>query len=111
MTAEDPAHIFYNDLPSDAAIFWVSKLKTHSYETFKSAVSVEPWLKIPSSYLVCDKDIALPPQGQDGMIAAAKEKSGGKAFDHVERCKSGHTPFLSMPGTVVEFLERVAGRI
>jgi hypothetical protein len=71
---------------------------------------VEPWLKIPSSYLLCENDNAIPVQAQDGMIAYSKEKSGGRAFDHVERCESGHSPFLSMPGTVAEFLERAAGK-
>jgi len=44
------------------------------------------------------------------MIAYSKEKSEGKAFDHVERCSSGHSPFLTMPGRVMEFLERAAAR-
>lgn len=47
---------------------------------------------------------------QNGMIAYAQEKSEGKTFDHVERCTSGHSPFLSMPETVVEVMERAAAR-
>lgn len=67
---------------------------------------MEPWPKISSSYLVCENDNAIPVYAQDDMIAHSKEKSEGKAFDHVERRASGHSPFLSMPGMVAEFLER-----
>jgi hypothetical protein len=95
----------------EKAAYWVSKLKPHSYACFHSVVTVGPWLKIPSSYLVCENDYTIPVHGQDGMVAYAQEKSGGKAFDHVERCSSGHSPFLSMLGTVVEYLERAMGRV
>jgi hypothetical protein len=57
-------------------------------------VTVELWPKIPSSYLICENDNAIPAHGQDGMVAYAQEKSGGKTFDHVERCSSGHSLFF-----------------
>ena len=107
----NPEHVFYADLPPERAAHFASTLKPQSYKCFHSVVTVEPWLKIPSSYLVCENDNALPVQAQEGMMAYAKEKSGEKAFDHVERCMSGHSPFLSMPGTVVEYLERAAGMV
>jgi hypothetical protein len=44
------------------------------------------------------------------MVKYAQEKSGGKAFDHAERCTSGYSPFPSMPKTMVGFLERVVGK-
>jgi hypothetical protein len=100
----------YADLPLNVAAIWVSKLKPHSYRYFHSVVAVEPCLKIPSSYLVCENDKPIPVYVQDGVTAYSKEKSEGKAFDHVERCTSDHSPFLSMPGATVEFLERAVGR-
>jgi hypothetical protein len=50
------------------------------------------------------------------MVHFAQERSAAagagsvRAFDHVERCGSGHSPFLSMPEFVVGFLERAIER-
>jgi hypothetical protein len=60
-------------------------------------------MTIPSSYLICEKDNAIPFQAQEGMIAMAQAKNP-KAFDIVERCEASHSPFLSMPDTLAAFL-------
>jgi hypothetical protein len=60
---------------------------------------------------VCEKDNAIPVQGQDGMITNAKSKAaevGFEAFDIVERLDASHSPFLSMPDRVAAYLERAA---
>ena len=99
--------IFYNDLPDDVAASYTSKLRSHSYQTFHSPLTVEPFRQIPSAYLVCEKDNAIPVQAQDGMIAQAKAIAP-TSFDLVERLDASHSPFLSQPGKVAEFLERAA---
>ncbi|KAI9731428.1 MAG: hypothetical protein M1818_007818 [Claussenomyces sp. TS43310] len=103
----DPATIFYNDMPPSEAARWIAQLKTHSYRTFYSTLSVEPFLHIPSAYLICERDNAIPLAVQEGMIAMAQEKVP-TAFDVVERCGASHSPFLSMPETVASFLEKAA---
>ena len=64
------------------------------------------WRHIPTAYLVCEKDNAIPPKSQDFMIERARYK-GCKIL--VERCQAGHSPFLSVPETVVEVIRQVAG--
>lgn len=95
--------MFYNDLSDTEGEKWQNELKTHSYQTFYSEVSVEPWMTIPSAYLFCEKDNAIPIQAQESMVAMAKAKNPN-SFDLIERCNAGHSPFLSMADTLATFL-------
>ncbi|KAJ5160070.1 uncharacterized protein N7482_007074 [Penicillium canariense] len=52
--------------------------------------------EIPSTYIVCKNDNALPACVQRRMIA-----QGEGAFD-VEECDEGHSPFLSNPSLIVD---------
>lgn len=85
-------------------------LKPHAYRTFYSKVSAEPWRQIPSTYILCENDNAIPLMAQEGMIAGAREKAPG-AFDVVERCTSSHTPFAStsQPEKLASWLVKAAG--
>jgi pimeloyl-ACP methyl ester carboxylesterase len=106
----NPQGIFYNDLADSIADALVSKLRVHSYRTFRAPVTVEPWATIPSSYLICEKDQAIAAAAQDFMINQAKSIAPS-SFDLVERLDSGHSPFLSQPEKVAEYLERAAGGV
>lgn len=92
---------------SDAEI-WVDRLTTHSLPTFSSQLTVAPWKTIPSTYILCEEDQAIPIHGQEAMVAGAKQ-AAPDSFDVVESCSAGHSPFLSMPDKVTEFLKRAAG--
>ncbi|KAI9933193.1 hypothetical protein MW887_007665 [Aspergillus wentii] len=63
------------------------------------------YLEIPSTYIVCDNDNALPAVVQERIIAEGKG-----AFD-VERCEEGHSPFLSNPEFIVDCIRKAAGDI
>ncbi|KAH6721258.1 prolyl aminopeptidase-like protein [Leptodontidium sp. 2 PMI_412] len=99
----NPKEIFYNDLSDSAAAPHIAALKQHSYLTFTSALTTAPWKTIPSTYILCEKDNAIPLQGQEGMIAGAKQVAP-EAFDVVERCDASHSPFLSQPEWLAEKL-------
>ncbi|KAE8445584.1 hypothetical protein EG329_013217 [Mollisiaceae sp. DMI_Dod_QoI] len=103
----NPQEIFYNDLEPSVAAPYISALKTHSYPTFSSELTVAPWKVIPSTYILCEKDNAIPPSIQEAMIAAAKEIAPS-AFDVVERCDAGHSPFISQPEFLAEKLIKAA---
>ena len=104
----DPDDIFYNDLPAADAAKWTAKLKTHSYRAFSSELSVEPWRTIPSAYLLCEADKAISLSGQRGIIATVQGLAPS-AFDIVDSCSAGHSPFLSQPEVVANFLVKVSG--
>ncbi|PGH19379.1 hypothetical protein AJ80_04020 [Polytolypa hystricis UAMH7299] len=59
--------------------------------------------EIPSTYIVCENDAALPVSVQERMIAQ------GEGVFHVERCQEGHSPFLSNPDFIVGCVRRAAG--
>jgi alpha/beta hydrolase family protein len=50
--------------------------------------STAPLPQHPTTYIICERDQASPPQAQEAMSSAA---------DHVIRLSSSHSSFLSMP--------------
>jgi hypothetical protein len=92
-------------MSSDEAEKYAKMLKPHAYRTFYSKVTCEPWLTIPSTYVLCENDNAIPVMAQEGMVAGAKAKAPN-AFDVVERCTASHTPFASssQPETLAGYL-------
>lgn len=105
INAKDP-DIFYNDLPKDEQAYWYQQIQTHSFATLQAPTTGASWKTIPSSYLLCENDRAIPPQAQEAMIDAAKEEG---ANVEVVRLDSGHSPFLSRPKETVAWIRRVAG--
>ncbi|PBP23039.1 protein-tyrosine phosphatase [Diplocarpon rosae] len=103
----NPRDIFYNDLSDDAAAPHVWALRQHSYLAFASTLTAAPWKTVPSTYVLCEADHAIPLPVQEGMIAAAKE-AAPSAFDVVERCGAGHSPFLSRPDWLADRLAESA---
>jgi len=64
------------------------------------------WKTIPSSYLLCEQDRAIPAEAQEAMVDAARELG---AIVEIVRLDSGHSPFLSKPKETVEWIRGVAG--
>jgi hypothetical protein len=109
-----PDHLFYNDVSPEEAAHSKSLLKAHSWRCKilpTSAEGVGYW-GIPTSYLVCEKDNAIPVDLQRKMIADATEvlkERGSELRIREESVESGHSPFLSMPERAAEFIRRSAG--
>jgi len=103
-----PETIFYNDLSPEAAATYVAALKPHSYKTFSSQQSVAPWKAIPSTYIVCENDQAIPLPAQEGMLSMAHQLAP-TSFDAIERCSAGHSPFISQPEWLADRLIKSAG--
>jgi len=57
------------------------------------------WRDVPSTYVVCTEDRAIPPGAQRDMAAHAT---------HVVEWPTSHSPFVSQPQRVVELLDRLA---
>jgi hypothetical protein len=86
----------------------VAALKPHSYKTFSSQQSVAPWKVIPSTYIVCENDQAIPLPAQEGMLGMAHQMAP-TSFDVIERCSASHSPFISQPEWLSEKLIKAAG--
>lgn len=66
----------------------------------------EAWMEIPTSYLLCEDDQAIPLAAQEAMTRMVKEK-GGEV--QTERTSAGHSPFLSRPDETAQWIRMVAG--
>lgn len=108
MIPKNPSEVFYHDLSKEEALHWSSKLKPHSYATKFVGASSAAWRTIPSSYLICEDDRAIPAFLQEAMIKTCQDL--GATMD-TERVFSSHSPFLSKPDEVVGFLRRAAGEV
>ncbi|KAJ4378913.1 hypothetical protein N0V86_005789 [Didymella sp. IMI 355093] len=98
--------VMYNGLSKDEQAYWFSQLQTHSLATLEAPTLGASWKTIPSSYLICEQDLAIPVPIQEMMINGAKEKG---ARVEVSRLDTGHSPYLTMPKETVAWIRTVAG--
>ncbi|CAA9490749.1 MAG: hypothetical protein AVDCRST_MAG13-1724, partial [uncultured Solirubrobacteraceae bacterium] len=94
-----PEEIFYNDCPPDVAAAAKQRLVPHARSVFTDALHGTAWRDVPTSFVVCEQDNAIPAFAQDAMAARAGT---------VHRLDSGHSPFLSRPDEVAELLRAAA---
>ncbi|KAK3074071.1 hypothetical protein LTR53_003783 [Teratosphaeriaceae sp. CCFEE 6253] len=95
--------IFYNDCTPEQIEAASRDIRRQNTNCFLLPLTYAAWKHIPSTYLVCEADQAIPLPAQEAMIAQP-----GAMFT-VERCKAGHSPFLSMPDFTAEVVRRAAG--
>ena len=57
------------------------------------------WRDVPSTYVICDLDHAIPVPAQEAMAAHA---------DTTHRLRSDHSPFLTDPDAVADLIRAVA---
>ncbi|KAL2814955.1 Alpha/beta hydrolase fold-1 [Aspergillus granulosus] len=88
----------FHDLSPEEQLKQQAGLLHTSRAVFSGASTFEPWHQIPSAYILCEEDQALPLQFQE-MLSA---KLG---TEHLYRVKSSHSPFLSIPDKLAEVLE------
>jgi len=99
LTANTPENVFYNTCAPDVASAAVKELRTQSLPSFNQPITQVGWREIPSAYIICELDNAIPLFAQEAMSGRASE---------AVRMKTDHSPFLSTP---VELAEVIAGLI
>ncbi|EXJ60461.1 hypothetical protein A1O7_04614 [Cladophialophora yegresii CBS 114405] len=104
VTPATPIETFYNDVKEPEK--YVNMLKPHSYLTFASKVTYAGWKHVSCTYLLCEKDEAIPIHAQKGMVEAAQQAG---ADMKVETIDASHSPFLSMPAEMARSIRRAAG--
>ncbi|KAL8786113.1 MAG: hypothetical protein Q9213_002978 [Squamulea squamosa] len=90
----------YSDLSESEASLWASRLTVQSYNVQTTNITRAAWRYIPSTYLVCENDQALPLQYQEVFAASAKAR--------VDRCSTGHSPMLSQPDMLAQKVHKAA---
>ena len=87
--------VLYADCPPDVAAAAGARLTRQSVAAIATPQSAAAWKTVPSTYVVCEQDRAVPPPAQEAMSGRAGT---------VHRLPSSHSPFFSLPDTVAEIV-------
>lgn len=100
-----PDEVFYNDCDDAQIKCAVAALRPHSYQTFHSPCTYAAWKDIPSTYLYCLRDAAIPLTVQKMMV---EETAKGYGMG-TEMVDASHSPFYSQPDQLTAAIRRAAG--
>ena len=93
-----PAEVFYNDVSPELSARSVPRVSAHSLAAFEQPLTNAGWKAVPSTYVICEQDHAIPPFAQEAMAQRAGE---------VIRMNTGHSPFLSQPQALASLLRPI----
>lgn len=102
---DTPEKVFYNDLPEADQKAAVAKLMPQSYQVMHSTATYAAWRDVPSTYLYCKQDAAIPLEIQKLMV----EGTAQGVPIATEMVDAGHSPFMGKPKDVVDAIRRAAG--
>lgn len=99
----DPRDLFYHDLDPKDAEYWTTQLTTQSLKALFEGgeYAYAGWQDVPVWYIGTVEDRGLPVIVQRVQVGMARGQ--GATVYHTE-LRTGHSPFLSMPGEVVRIL-------
>ena len=95
----EPHAMFYADVPTDLADQAIARLTSQSLRSCMEPLTAAGWHHVPSTYVICENDGALPVDLQERLALRSRD---------VRRLPSGHSPFLSMPNALAQMLTDVA---
>ncbi|KAJ5772748.1 hypothetical protein N7457_007644 [Penicillium paradoxum] len=90
--------VFYHDMSPEEQQNAIANLKPQPQKSFREPALHEPWHEMPSMYLFCDQDGAIPLSAQESFAKLL----GTPVTYHVD---GSHSAFLSMPEKVIDGLE------
>jgi pimeloyl-ACP methyl ester carboxylesterase len=94
--ADNPGHVFFNDCTPEVARTAAAALEPHRKDAFSQELRSAAWQSLPSTYVVCERDNAIPPAAQEHMATHA---------DTVSHLDASHSPFLSRPHDVTAIIQ------
>lgn len=102
----NPELVFYGDLTPEAQQWAVAELTGVSRGAFTQKSKNEAWRNIKVAYLTCEEDKAVPIALQHRMIDRIVDQGIDVQENNIV---SSHSPYLSQPHTVVNWLEKLRG--
>jgi pimeloyl-ACP methyl ester carboxylesterase len=90
-----PEEVFFGDVGEAATQTAVARLGHQSWPAITQPLTRAAWHTIPSTYVLCEKDVAIPLPAQEAM----SQRAG-----RVLRLPTSHSPFLSRPADVASIL-------
>jgi pimeloyl-ACP methyl ester carboxylesterase len=93
--------VFFADCDDDDVEWALTRLGPQPAASFQQTIDSAAWRSVPSTYVVCTDDRAIPPRLQRAFAQRATETV---VFP------TSHSPFLSRPDLLVDLLDDVARR-
>lgn len=90
-----PETVFYHDVETVATERAVAQLCYQSYASMRQELTETAWKAIPSTYVICESDNAIPVAMQELMAQRA---------DDIQRMGTSHSPFLSQPAALAQLI-------
>ena len=91
--------VFYNTCDSEVADVAAARLRPQTIASFVQPVKSVAWRDVPSTYVICDRDNAIPVGAQEAMAARAGT---------THRIDCDHSPFLNHPDEVADLIRAAA---
>ncbi|MFJ5260469.1 alpha/beta hydrolase [Streptomyces sp. NPDC088387] len=101
VAALDPEQVFYGDVEPGLRARAVAQVGLQSLAAFSQPLTQAAWHTLPSTYVICEADGAIPPFAQEAMSGRARD---------VRRLDASHSPFLSRPAELAALLREELGR-
>jgi len=99
--AQRSEEVLYGDCTPEVAADAAARLSPQSVAAIATPQTQAAWQSLPSTYLICDEDRAVPPPVQEAMSARAT---------NVRRVPASHSPFFSRPDDVADVVLEALGR-
>ncbi|KAF3761066.1 alpha/beta-hydrolase [Cryphonectria parasitica EP155] len=96
----DPRALIYNDLPPEEAASLVDRMTVQSAGVLDTVLTRCAYSYVPSTYVVCTADPALPPPVQERFAQAAGSE--------VKNIAAGHSPMLSKPEQLANIIVEIS---
>lgn len=90
-----PEEVFFGDVDGATTRAAVARLGHQSWLAINQPLTRAAWHTIPSTYVLCEKDAAIPLPAQEAMAQRS---------ERVLRLPTSHSPFLSRPADVASIL-------
>ena len=79
MTVSGAQEVFYNTCAPQVAEAAAARLRPHTIASFVEPVRSVAWRDVPSTYVTCDRDNAIPVPPQEAMPRARAPRSASRA--------------------------------
>ncbi|OBT68770.1 hypothetical protein VE03_02076 [Pseudogymnoascus sp. 23342-1-I1] len=87
----------FSDLTPELALENARKLTTHSLPSFSGKLTYPAYRHIPTSFILCERDLIISPDLQRTTIAFLEGERGGEGSVSVVKLNTGHCPNVSVP--------------
>lgn len=99
----DPLKTLYHDLPAEEAAYWAGRAIPQSNRVKETVMERCAYTYVPSTYVICTDDHAVPPPVQE-MFA---QMAGAT----IKRLETGHSAMLVKPQELMSLIEKASSGV